>query len=154
MWSLHLIKENGRSNFIEKFPQIPEAEPETLLEDTVVCMTTTQWWQIHFQNSFVSGSIFFVGGGGEGWVVTSRNYTPGSITECIYEYFWFATTWQGQNNIFLSKNLHENGVKFPEERNVLFFLDHQHGLLLLLPSLLPLLPTWPPRKKITIFLFI
>ena len=43
MLSLHLIKENGKSNFIEKFPQITEADPETLLVDTVVCMTTTQW---------------------------------------------------------------------------------------------------------------
>ena len=33
----------GRSNFVEKFPQITEADPETLLVDTVVCMTTTQW---------------------------------------------------------------------------------------------------------------
>ena len=49
----------GRSNFVEKFPQITEADPETLLVDTVLCMTTTQWWQIHFQNSFVSGSIFW-----------------------------------------------------------------------------------------------
>ena len=27
---------------------------------------------------------------------------------------------------FFSKNLHENGVKFPEERNA-FVLGHQHG---------------------------
>ena len=33
----------GRSNFVENFPQITEADPETLLVDTVVCMTTTQW---------------------------------------------------------------------------------------------------------------
>ena len=37
------LKENGRSNFIEIFPQITEADPETLHVDTVVCMTTTQW---------------------------------------------------------------------------------------------------------------
>ena len=47
-------------------------------------------------------------------------------------YFWFETTWQGghvwgqYNIIFFPKNLHENRVKFPEERNA-FVLDHQHG---------------------------
>ena len=29
-------------------------------------------------------------------------------------------------NTIITKNTHENGVKFPEERNA-FVLDHQHG---------------------------
>ena len=43
-------------------------------------------------------------------------------------YSWFGTTRQGGHvggpyNNFFSKNLHENGVYFPEERNA-FVFDH------------------------------
>ena len=113
MLSLHLIKENGRSNFIEKFPQITEADPETLLVDTVVCMTTTQWWQIHFQNSFVSGSIFLGGRGGS--LLPETTPPDPSLNNAYMSIFGLqprdkAAMLEAKTTDFLSKNLHENGV--------------------------------------------
>ena len=103
----------GRSNFVENFPQITEADPETLLVDTVVCMTTTQWWQIHFQNSFVSGSIFW--GVGVGRYLQKLHPLDPSLNNAYMPIFGLqprdkAAMLEAKTTDLLSKNLHENGV--------------------------------------------
>ena len=54
--------------------------------------------------------------GGEGWVVTPRNYTPGSTLNNAYMSIFGlqprdkAAMLEAKTTDFLSKNLHENGV--------------------------------------------
>ena len=67
-------------------------------------MTTTQWWQIHFQNSFVSGNILL--GGGVGRYSQHNAYMPIFGLQPRDK----AAMLEAKTTDFLSKNLHENRV--------------------------------------------
>ena len=54
--------------------------------------------------------------------IVYRIYYSWFCNHVVRQPFWASI----QQNFFLTKDLHETGVQFPEERNV-FILDHQHG---------------------------